>query len=90
MVSEYKNNTIFNETEYSDDNCSVKTNFCITSNDGAVVWNLNPFQNYNRLGNTNLIKYIPGVIRYATSRIVDIQSSFKVIFNPSLKNVIIQ
>ena len=48
-VSEFENNSSYNESKSSDDNCSVGTNLIVTgeiiSKDGAVVWNLNPIQN---------------------------------------------
>ena len=92
-VSELENHTSSNESEYSDDKWSIEGDEVdteeINSKDGKIVWNPNPIENHGRFCSANIIQNMPGITRYATSRIFDIKSSFGAIFNSSLENKII-
>ena len=93
-VSEEENHTSNNESvdssddNYSDEGDNVDTEI-VLSKDGTVIWNSCPIQKNKRILSANIIKKIPGVTIYATSRIYDIKSSFEAVFDYTVEKEII-
>ena len=83
---ESENHASSNESESSDDNCSIEGNEVCNEN---IISKNGTYYNYRRFYSANIIKSNLGVTRCATSRIFDIKSSFGVLFNTSLENAII-
>lgn len=94
-ISEYENHTSSEENEKSDseDNVAIQCNQDvqhIQSKDGKINWSLASLPLAGRLNSANVIKTAPGVTRYSTSRIKDVQSAFEIVFNSTIQNEIIR
>ena len=62
----------------------------VQSKDGKITWNAEPFPQHGRTSSANIIKLIPGPTRYAISRIDDTRSSFQVVMNNNLSDMVLK
>lgn len=60
------------------------------SKDGKIEWMFEPPADKGRSGLENIIKCAPGVTRYAIVRVLSIKNTFKLVFNTTIQNIIIQ
>ena len=62
----------------------------VQSRERKITWSAEPFPQHGRTSSANIIKLTPGPTRYAISRIDDIRSSFQVIMNNNLSDIVLK
>jgi len=62
----------------------------VQSKERKITWSAEPFPQHGRTSSANIIKLTPGPTRYAISRIDDIRSSFQVIMNNNLSDIVLK
>jgi len=62
----------------------------VQSKDRKITWSAEHFPQHGRTSSANIIKLTPGPTRYAISRIDDIRSSFQVIMNNNLSDIVLK
>ena len=62
----------------------------VQSKNRKITLSVEPFPQHGRTSSANIIKLTPGPTRYATSRTDDIRSSFQVIMNNNLSDIVLK
>ncbi|KAG8232219.1 hypothetical protein J437_LFUL011963 [Ladona fulva] len=94
-VSEEENHTSddsFQRTSESDSYTSDSDieRYNVQSEDKKITWSEKPFPQHGRASCANILKSTPGPTRYAICRVDNVRSSFEIILNTNLKDIVLK
>ncbi|GFQ88532.1 hypothetical protein TNCT_387541, partial [Trichonephila clavata] len=72
------------DTDFDINNQQMNYKESIHSKNRAIKWKLNSLPHSSSSTANNIIKSTPGVTKYATGRVTDIEIAFEVIFNSTI------
>lgn len=58
----------------------------IQSKNYEIKWKMDLLPHSGRLTSANIIRFTPGITKYATSRITDVICAFQTVFNSTIEN----
>ena len=92
-ISEYENHTSGeseSEDEFINSAEDITSVHSISSKDNEITWKYSQPTQIGRASLCNIIRQSPGITRFAANRIIDIRSSFELLFHSSIQSYIIK